>query len=92
MEVIFCFLKKKNTCLWHDEWHIDWAIMGQQTLGLNGEADALVVLDIGSNLGAVINTCTHAARDKVGCASPDVEDAADGSKNCRCGCGGEAQI
>jgi hypothetical protein len=20
-----------------DEWHIDWAIMGQQTIGLNGE-------------------------------------------------------
>ena len=33
--------------------------MGQQTLGLNGEAYALVVLDIGSNLGAVINTKTR---------------------------------
>jgi hypothetical protein len=43
----------------HDEWHIDWAIMGQQTLGLNGEAYVLVVLDIGSNLGAVINTKTR---------------------------------
>ena len=30
----------------HDEWHIDWAIIGQQTLGLNGESYALVVLDI----------------------------------------------
>jgi hypothetical protein len=42
----------------HDEWHIDWAIMGQKTLGLNGEAYALVVLDVGSKLGAVINTRT----------------------------------
>jgi hypothetical protein len=24
-----------------DEWHIDWAIMGQKTLGLNGEAYGL---------------------------------------------------
>jgi hypothetical protein len=43
----------------HDEWHIDWAIMGQKTLGLNGEACALVVLDIWSNLGVVINTRTR---------------------------------
>ena len=21
----------------HEEWHIDWAIMGQETLGLDGE-------------------------------------------------------
>jgi hypothetical protein len=42
-----------------DEWHIDWAIMGQKTLGLNGEAYALVVLNVGSNLGAVINTRTR---------------------------------
>jgi hypothetical protein len=42
-----------------NEWHIAWAIMGQKTLGLNGEAYALVVLDVGSNLGAVINTRTH---------------------------------
>jgi hypothetical protein len=33
--------------------------MGQKTLGLNGEAYALVVLDIGSDLGAVINTRTR---------------------------------
>jgi hypothetical protein len=33
--------------------------MGQQTLGLNGEAYAIVELDIGSNLGAVINTKTR---------------------------------
>jgi hypothetical protein len=39
--------------------HIDWAIMGQKTLGLNGEAYALVVLVIGSNLGVVINTRTR---------------------------------
>ena len=43
----------------HDEWHIDWAVMGQGTLGLNGEAYALVVLDVGSGLGAVINTKTR---------------------------------
>jgi hypothetical protein len=42
----------------HDEWHIDWAVMGQVTLGMNGEAYALVVLDVGSGLGAVINTKT----------------------------------
>ena len=42
-----------------DEWHIDWAIMGQKTLGLNSEAYAFVVLDVGSNLGAVINTRTR---------------------------------
>ena len=42
-----------------DEWHIDWAIMGQHTLGLNGEEYALVVLDVGSGLGAVINTKTR---------------------------------
>jgi hypothetical protein len=40
----------------HDEWLIDWAVMGQVTLGMNGEAYALVVLDVGSGLGAVINT------------------------------------
>jgi hypothetical protein len=39
--------------------HIDWAIMGQHTLGLNGEEYALVVLDVGSGLGAVINTKTR---------------------------------
>jgi uncharacterized membrane protein AbrB (regulator of aidB expression) len=33
--------------------------MGQKTLGLNGEAYALVMLAIGSNLGAVINTRTR---------------------------------
>jgi hypothetical protein len=49
----------KRTVAPHDEWHINWAIMGQQTLGLNGEAYALVVLDIGSNIGAVINTRTR---------------------------------
>ena len=43
----------------HDEWHIDWAVMGQVTLGMNGEAYALVVLDVGSGLGAVINTKTR---------------------------------
>jgi hypothetical protein len=43
----------------HDQWHIDWAIMGQQTLGMNGEAYSLVVLDVGSDLGAVINTRTR---------------------------------
>ena len=37
----------KRTVAPHDEGHIDWAIMGQQTLGLNGEAYALVLLDIG---------------------------------------------
>jgi hypothetical protein len=42
-----------------NEWHIAWAIMGQKTLGLNGEAYAIVVLDVGSNLGAVINTRTR---------------------------------
>jgi len=42
----------------HDEWHIDWAVMGQMTLGMNGEAYALV-LDVGSGLGAVINTKTR---------------------------------
>ena len=35
-----------------EEWNIDWAIMGQHTLGLNGEEYALVVLDVGSGLGA----------------------------------------
>jgi hypothetical protein len=43
----------------HDQWHIDWAIMGQQTLGMHGEAYSLVVLDVGSDLGAVINTRTR---------------------------------
>ena len=43
----------------HDEWHIDWAVMGQGTLGLNGEAYALAVLDVGSGLGDVINTKTR---------------------------------
>jgi hypothetical protein len=43
----------------HDQWHIDWAIMGQQTLGMNGESYSLVVLDVGSDLGAVINTRTR---------------------------------
>ena len=43
----------------HQEWHIDWAIMGQETLGLDGEGYTLAVLDIGSNLGAVINTRTR---------------------------------
>jgi hypothetical protein len=43
----------------HDEWHIDWAVMGQGTLGLNGEAYVLAVLDVGSGLGAVINTKTR---------------------------------
>jgi hypothetical protein len=43
----------------HDQWHIDWAIMGQQTLGMSGEAYSLVVLDVGSDLGAVINTRTR---------------------------------
>ncbi len=33
----------------HDQWHIDWVIMGQQTLGMNGEAYSLVVLDVGSS-------------------------------------------
>jgi hypothetical protein len=42
-----------------EEWNIDWAIMGQHTLGLNGEEYALVVLDVGSGLGAVINTKTR---------------------------------
>jgi hypothetical protein len=42
-----------------DEWHIDWTIMGQKTIGLNCETYALVVLDVGSNLGAVINTRTR---------------------------------
>ena len=49
----------KRTVAPHDEGHIDWAIMGQQTLGLNGEAYALVLLDIGSDIGAVINTRTR---------------------------------
>jgi len=43
----------------HDEWHIDRAVMGQATIGLNGEAYALVVLYVGSGLGAVINTKTR---------------------------------
>ena len=43
----------------HEEWHIDWAIMGQETLGLDGEGYTLAVLDVGSNLGAVINTRTR---------------------------------
>jgi hypothetical protein len=38
-----------------DELYIDWVIMGQKTLGLNGKAYAIVVLDVGSNFGAVIN-------------------------------------
>jgi hypothetical protein len=42
-----------------NEWHIDWAIMGQKTLGLNCEAYSIVVLDVGSNLSAVINTPTR---------------------------------
>ena len=33
--------------------------MGQQTLGMNGEAYSLVVLDVGSDLEAVINTRTR---------------------------------
>ena len=33
--------------------------MGQETLGMNGEAYSLVVLDVGSDLGAVINTRTR---------------------------------
>ena len=43
----------------HEEWHIDWAIMGQETLGLAGEGYTLAVLDVGSNLGAAINTRTR---------------------------------
>ena len=27
----------------HEEWHIDWAIMGQETLGLDGEGYTLAV-------------------------------------------------
>ena len=42
-----------------DEWHIDWETMGQQTIGLNWKAYVFVVLDVGSNLGAVINTRTR---------------------------------
>jgi hypothetical protein len=42
-----------------DELYIDWVIMGQKTLGLNGKAYAIVVLDVGSNFGAVINTRTR---------------------------------
>ena len=38
---------------------MDWVIMGQKMLGLNGEAYALVLLDIGSDIGAVINTRTR---------------------------------
>ena len=34
----------------HDQWHIDWLIMGQQTLGMNCEAYSLVVIDVGSGL------------------------------------------
>ena len=49
----------KRTVAAHDEWHIDWTIMGQKTLGLNCEAYAIVVLDVGSKLGAVINTRTR---------------------------------
>jgi hypothetical protein len=49
----------KRAVALRDEWHIDWAIMGQKTLGLNSEAYALVVLDVGSNLGAVINNRTR---------------------------------
>jgi hypothetical protein len=52
-----CILKQNRAP--HDEWHIDWAIMGQHTLGLNGEEYALVVLDVGSGLVAVINTKTR---------------------------------
>ncbi len=44
-----CILKQDRAP--HDKWHIDWAVMGQETLGLNGEAYALVVLDVGSGLG-----------------------------------------
>jgi hypothetical protein len=47
------------SCRNNIQWHIDWAIMGQQTLGMNGEAYSLVVLDVGSDLGAVINTRTR---------------------------------
>jgi hypothetical protein len=42
-----------------DEWHIDWLVMGQKTFRLNGKAHALVVLDIGSNIRASINTRTR---------------------------------
>ncbi len=52
-----CILKQDPVS--HDEWHIDWAIMGQHMLGLNSEEYALVVLDVGSGLGTVINTKTR---------------------------------
>jgi hypothetical protein len=43
----------------HDEWHIDWAIMGQHELRLNSEEYVFVVLDVGSGLDVVINTKTR---------------------------------
>ena len=43
----------------HDQWHIDWAITGQQTLGMNCEAYSLVLPDVSSGLGAGINTRTR---------------------------------
>jgi hypothetical protein len=43
----------------YDQWHIDWVIMEQQTFGMNCEAYSLVVLDVGSDLGTVINTRTR---------------------------------
>jgi len=49
----------KRTVTMHYEWDINWTIMGQQTIRLNGEAYPIVVLDIGSNIDAVINTRTR---------------------------------
>ena len=45
-----------------DEWLLDWAVMGQETLGGGGEQYALVVMDAGSDLVFIKPTRT---RDRV---------------------------
>ncbi len=37
--------------------------MGQQMIGMNGEGYSLLVLDLGSDLGAVINTHTRECQE-----------------------------
>jgi hypothetical protein len=65
MQASYCVTYHKSAAILkravelRNEWHIDLAIMGQKTFGLNGEAYSIVVLDVGSNLGAVINTRTR---------------------------------
>ena len=45
-----------------EEWLLDWAVMGQETLGNGGEQYALVVMDAGSDLVFIKPTTT---RDRV---------------------------